>query len=441
MADISRQLQKIMEAVYGEEVRGSIYDALVAMNAESTNAMSYASTARDSAQAYASSAQSSAATAGDKASEASSSASAAAASQAQARISEQNAANSESAASASATRAATSEQNAANSEAVALQKANEADVSKTAAALSASNAATQEAATMMLRNQAEGHANQARAEKEAAQTAKTAAETAQGLAEAAQSAAETAQAGAEAAEANSLAAESVVIQSKNDAEAANTAAQAAKTAAQTAQGAAESARDAAQTAETNAADSATDAAASALSAKQYAGKPARPDDTTKTWWIWNSATQQYEDSGIGSDIEGPQGVGISDIRLTDGDHTPGTADTYTVYLTDGRTYNMVVWNGRNGEGAGDVLGQAFDLTIPAAAWSDGQCTIGDNRLIALSTYKYFIGPEEACREEYLECGVRARDITTTGLITFVNESDPDADLTVQVLRFELSANG
>ena len=53
MANISTYLQKIMAAVYGEEVRGSIHDALAAMNTESSNAMQFAATAKDSAKASA----------------------------------------------------------------------------------------------------------------------------------------------------------------------------------------------------------------------------------------------------------------------------------------------------------------------------------------------------------------------------------------------------
>ena len=36
MADISSFLKKILSAIYGEEVRGSIHDALAAMNTESS---------------------------------------------------------------------------------------------------------------------------------------------------------------------------------------------------------------------------------------------------------------------------------------------------------------------------------------------------------------------------------------------------------------------
>lgn len=49
MANIETYLAKILSATYGEEVRGSIHDAIDAMNIESENAMSYAATAKESA--------------------------------------------------------------------------------------------------------------------------------------------------------------------------------------------------------------------------------------------------------------------------------------------------------------------------------------------------------------------------------------------------------
>lgn len=49
MANIETYLAKILSATYGEEVRGSIHDAINAMNIESENAMSYAATAKESA--------------------------------------------------------------------------------------------------------------------------------------------------------------------------------------------------------------------------------------------------------------------------------------------------------------------------------------------------------------------------------------------------------
>lgn len=188
-----------------------------------------------------------------------------------------------------------------------------------------------------------------------------------------------------------------------------------------------------------AAQSAEDAATSALSAQQYSGKPPNPQDGT--WWIWDATQQKYLDSGIACDLVGPTGNGIASIVLTKGDHTPGTSDIYTVTMTDGTTCNIAVYNGRNGTGAGDVLGIDFDLVLPAAGWSNTEITIADGHLLALNTHKYFVSANEACRDEYVECGVKPKDITTTGFITFQADTDPSVDLTVNVIRFELSANG
>ena len=59
MADISQHLKAIQTAKYGEEVRGSIHDALEAMNEESSSAKEVAETAQDSAKASASAAKTS----------------------------------------------------------------------------------------------------------------------------------------------------------------------------------------------------------------------------------------------------------------------------------------------------------------------------------------------------------------------------------------------
>ena len=45
---------------------------------------------------------------------------------------------------------------------------------------------------------------------------------------------------------------------------------------------------------------------------------------------------------------GPAGVGIAGIERTAGDGSPGTADTYTITLTDGSTGTFTVYNGANG---------------------------------------------------------------------------------------------
>ena len=425
MANISTYLQKIMAAVYGEEVRGSIHDALAAMNTESSNAMEFAATAKDSAKASADTAKGHADTATKKAGEALSSADRAKASETSAKASELNAISKATEATTAAAEAKASETAAANSEAVTTQKANEAAASQTAAAQSEAEAKAVEERTKTIRSDVETLGAQATADKNAAEAAKDDAEAARDNALVSQNAAKLSENAA-------LVAKTAAEFAKDDAEAAKLAAQAAKTAAETAKADAEDAKDKAKVSETA-------AAASALSAQQYSGKPPKPQDGT--WWIWDAAQQKYIDSGIGCDLVGPTGNGIKDIQLTKGDHTPGTTDIYTVTTTDGATYNISVYNGRNGTGAGDVLGIWFDLVLPASGWLNGEITIADSRLMALSTHKYFVSADEASREEYLECGVQPRDITTTGFITFKNDTDPSEDITVNVIRFELSANG
>lgn len=425
MANISVHLQKILDAIYGEEVRGSIHDALAAMNAESSNAMEFAATAKDSAKASAETAKGHADTATKKAGEAINSADRAGASETNAKVSELNAANKATEATTAAAEAKASETAAANSEATAAQKAQEAADSKSAAALSEAEAKAAEERSKTIRSEVETLGAQATADRTAAETAKIAAETARD--------------GALVSQNEAKASENAALVAKTAAEFAKEDAEAAKEAAQTAKTAAENARDAASADADNATQAASDAAASALSAQQYSGKPAKPQDGT--WWIWDATQQKYIDTGIGCELVGPTGNGVQDLKLTSGDHSPGTTDIYTVTMTDGTTTNISVYNGRNGTGTGDVLGIWFDLVLPASGWSNGEITIADNRLLALSTHKYFVSADEASREEYLECNVQPRDITTTGFITFKNDTDPTEDLTVNVIRFELSANG
>jgi len=425
LANISSYLQKIKAAIYGEEVRGSIHDALEAMNVESSSAMQFAATAKDSAQASAAEAKTSAVTATQKATAASVSAQGAKTSENNAKISETNASNKAKEATDAADRAKASETAAANSEAVATQKASEAADSQTAAALSEAEAKAAEERIKTIRSDVETLGAQATADKDAAEAAKLAAE-------AARDAAALSETNAKTSENAALVAETSAKFAKDDAEAAKRDALAAKIAAETA---AEVAEDDAN----DAAQSAAEAAASALSAQQYSGKPPKPQ--AGTWWIWDADQQKYLDSGIACDLVGPTGNGIKDIKLTKGDHTPGTTDIYTVTMTDGTTTTISVYNGRNGTGTGDVLGIAFDLVLPASGWVNGELTVADSRLLALATHKYLVDADEASREEYLECNVQARNITTTGFITFKNNTDPTMDLTVNVIRLELSVNG
>ena len=410
MADISSFLKKILSAIYGEEVRGSIHDALAAMNTESSSAMEFASTAKDSAQANSAAAKKSAEDAEKKATSASESAAAAALSEGSIKTSEENVNKQAADAKEAAAGAKASETEAKNSEEIAKQKAQEATDAKTAATLAVGEVKAAEERVRTIRSEAETLGAQATVDRNAAEEARAAAE-------AARDAAANSQNGAKASE-------DAAAVSKTDAEAAKTAAVDARDKAQTAKTAAENARES--------------AAESAATAQQYSGKPPKPENGT--WWIWDAEKGTYVNTNISCELTGPTGNGIQSIQLTQGNHTPGSTDIYTVTMTDGSKYNIAVYNGLNGTGTGDVLGIHFDLVLPASGWSNGSITVAESRLVADAKYKYLIDAYEASREEYLECSVRPKDISTTGFITFVNDTDPIKDITVNIVRLELSVN-
>lgn len=304
------------------------------------------------------------------------------------------------------------------------RKAQEATDAKTAATLAEGEVKAAEERVRTIRSEAETLGAQATADRNAAEEARTAAE-------AARDAASNSQNGAKASE-------DAAAASKTDAEAAKTAAVDARDKAQIAKTAAENALESAENSEANAKTYKESAAESAATAQQYSGKPPKPENGI--WWIWDAEKGAYVNTNISCELTGPTGNGIQSIQLTQGNHTPGSTDIYTVTMTDGSKYNIAVYNGLNGTGTGDVLGIHFDLVLPASGWSNGSITVAESRLVAAAKYKYLIDAYEASREEYLECNVRPKDISTTGFITFVNDTDPIKDITVNIVRLELSVN-
>lgn len=67
-----------------------------------------------------------------------------------------------------------------------------------------------------------------------------------------------------------------------------------------------------------------------------------------------------------------RGATITNIAKTAGNGTPWTTDTYTITLSDGQTFDFVVYHGRDGSGSGDMLKSAnlSDLTNKATARSN-----------------------------------------------------------------------
>ena len=223
--------------------------------------------------------------------------------------------------------------------------------------------------------------------KAAASSAAAAAASATGVDEKVQ-AAQTAATNAAKSETAAKAAQTGAANAQKAAESAQTGAQTAKTAAESAQEAAESAKDAAAGSSTAAGQKATQAAQSAEDAAsaRSAAETAKTDaqaardaivnmiveavtlETGKPATVSKSLVDNVYKLAFGlprgnTGATGPQGAtgnGISGIALKSGNHAPGTSDVYTITLTDGTTFDFAVYNGANGQGAGDMLASVYD---------------------------------------------------------------------------------
>lgn len=223
--------------------------------------------------------------------------------------------------------------------------------------------------------------------KAAASSAAAAAASATGVDEKVQ-AAQTAATNAAKSETAAKNAQTAAANAQKAAESAQTGAQNAKTAAESAQEAAESAKDAAADSSTAAGQKATQAARSAEDAAsaKSAAETAKTDAQAARDAIVNiiveavtletgkpaTVSKSLVDNvyklvfGLprgGTGAPGPRGApgnGISGIALKSGTHAPGTSDVYTITLTDGTTFDFAVYNGANGQGAGDMLASVYD---------------------------------------------------------------------------------
>lgn len=223
--------------------------------------------------------------------------------------------------------------------------------------------------------------------KAAASSAAAAAASATGVDEKAQ-AAQTAATNAAKSETAAKDAQIAAANAQKAAESAQTGAQTAKTAAESAQEAAESAKDAAAGSSTAAGKKAAQAAQSAEDATsaKSAAETAKTDaqaardaivnmiveavtlETGKPATVSKSLVDNVYKLVFGlprgeTGAPGPKGApgnGISGIALKSGTHAPGTSDVYTITLTDGTTFDFEVYNGANGQGAGDMLASVYD---------------------------------------------------------------------------------
>ena len=219
------------------------------------------------------------------------------------------------------------------------------------------------------RVQAESDRATAESLRTGAETARASAESARISNESARTTAETARLGAESArisaESDRDTAEGLREQAKAATIAATGAANSAATAANTAAGNADVATGAANTAAgaanlaagaaNSAAGAANLAANAANTAAQKAESAAPHIGANGHWYAWNGTT--HVDTNVVA-----EGRGIASVTLHSGNHAPGTTDTYRITFTDATYYDYTVYNGMDGEGAGDMLKAVYDPT-------------------------------------------------------------------------------
>lgn len=143
------------------------------------------------------------------------------------------------------------------------------------------------------------------------------------------------------------------------------------------------------------AQTASDAATAATAAQEAAAEAAQEAEEwgshspyigqNGNWYIYNTTTQQFEDSGVEAQgpqgetgPQGPQGVqgetgpqgptgatgnGIVSISKTS---TSGLVDTYTILFTNGTSTTFTVTNGQDGQGSGDMTKAVYDASNAVA---------------------------------------------------------------------------
>ena len=82
-------------------------------------------------------------------------------------------------------------------------------------------------------------------------------------------------------------------------------------------------------------------------------------------------------------------------------------------------------------------GVAFTVTLSASGWSSSEQTVGDSRFVT-SGYAYTVSAAYDYISAYSGAAIYAEDVTVAGKMTFVCGSAPNADITVNILRTEVT---
>ena len=155
------------------------------------------------------------------------------------------------------------------------------------------------------------------------------------------------------------------------------------------------------------------------------------------------------------------GDSITGIVLISGTGEAGTVDTYAVTTSSGGSYTFNVRNGADGKGTGDMLKSVYDptgkaqdifayadtksgkavsftVTLTAAEWIGNAQTVSNSSLAA-SGYAYTVSPNGDSFAGYADAVIYADNVTQDGKMTFHCNEAPTVNLTVNILRTEVTA--
>ena len=112
----------------------------------------------------------------------------------------------------------------------------------------------------------------------------------------------------------------------------------------------------------------TGATISSVTFKEYDSNGGAVYTITMTDGVTAEFTAPKGQKGDKGDIgdTGATGNGIESVTLVSGNHAAGTTDTYRITFTNGETADFTVYNGANGEGAGDMLWEEFNARLNPA---------------------------------------------------------------------------
>ena len=109
----------------------------------------------------------------------------------------------------------------------------------------------------------------------------------------------------------------------------------------------------------------TGATISSVTFKEYDSNGGAVYTITMTDGVTAEFTAPKGQKGDKGDIgdTGATGNGIESVTLVSGSHAAGTTDTYRITFTNGEIADFTVYNGANGEGAGDMLWEEFNARL------------------------------------------------------------------------------